>query len=105
MKITRGHALFWLVKTKAFPGWATEVMMSKGTQVSSIHGLINSQTKDKFQTEPLNTLSILKSHRKRGESVVEMIRQMAVFPGCADAERRSAYCRRWLRKICEVRKT
>lgn len=96
MKVTRNHLKYWQER-QPLPSWVSRIEYKE--RPVNIHALINSQADIKVTSEPHNTLSILKSYRKRTGTVVRALVDMTLEPGCIHGARRSAYCRKWLRRI------
>lgn len=96
MKLTHSHLRFW-IEHQPQPSWASSIVRNQPPV--TIHKLINVQAGVKIESEPHNTIQILKSVRSRGEPVWDAVKRMAILPNCANGAKRLAYCRRWWRRL------
>jgi len=96
MKLTNDHLRFWRDRQPQ-PSWAAGIKRTQ--RPPTIHHLINSQTDERIEAEPHNTLSILKSYRAREGTVLQALINMALRPNCQHAAKRSAFCKKWLRRM------
>lgn len=98
MKLSRSHFDFWVEhQVTEPPTWAapfTSVQRS-----TSVDRLINIQAGLRVETEPSNTISLLKAARSKGELYVRLYEFARYGAAPLSNGRRLAYCRRWLNKI------
>jgi hypothetical protein len=111
MILTRTHALYFAARR-------LPAALRKHAQDTSIDSVVNAHAPRPKgwpgQTEPGNTLTLLRSKAKRGEHIDWVLETGTwVFPGEGKPDvifgyqridRRIAYCRKWAKKILKGRK-
>ena len=109
MIITQAHIDFY--RAKKAPANSLQQYVKNPFNVrwyrptDSIDILINSQVKDAHKgTEPHNILSFLRGYRHRGLDSLLELQRMAYAPYSTDPNRRTAYAKKWYRRLAKQRR-